>query len=57
MESDCVSRTITIRELADLLKISRIKAYQLTREGQIKSIRIGRSIRIPLDAYRKFLQG
>jgi excisionase family DNA binding protein len=44
------------REAAELLSISRTKLYELMAAGDICSIRVGRSRRIPLDALRSFVQ-
>jgi len=38
---------LTVDELMELLKIGKNTAYQLINSGQIKSIRIGRTHRIP----------
>ena len=38
---------ITIKELADILGISRIAVYKRVKKGQIKAIRIGRNFAIP----------
>ena len=48
--------TMTVKELAKLLKISNIKAYQLAK-NELETIRIGRAIRIPVQEYMKFIQG
>lgn len=40
---------LTIDELAEMLKIGKNTAYQLINTGKIKSIRIGRTHRIPKD--------
>jgi excisionase family DNA binding protein len=47
--------TITVEESAALLGLSRNGAYNAIREGEIPSIRIGRSIRVPCAALRKML--
>ena len=39
-----------------ILGIGRNTAYELVRSGQIRSIRIGRKIRIPRDAVAEFLR-
>lgn len=39
-------------EAADALGVSRAKAYQLIAEGTIPSIRLGGSIRVPVDELR-----
>ena len=40
-----------------VLDIGRNTAYELVRSGQIRSIRIGRQLRIPRDAVVEFLNG
>jgi excisionase family DNA binding protein len=46
-------RFLTVRELADYLRVSRRKAYELVAAGEVPSFRVGSSLRIPraeLDA-------
>lgn len=43
-------------DLMPLLGIGRNTAYELIRSGQIRSVRIGRQIRIPRDALLEFLR-
>ena len=38
-----------------ILGIGRNTAYELVRSGQIRSIKIGRQIRVPRDAVAEFL--
>ena len=49
---------MTLREedLMPLLGIGRNTAYELIRSGQIRSVRIGRQIRIPREALLDFLR-
>ena len=49
---------MTLREedLMPLLGIGRNTAYELIRSGQIRSVRIGRQIRIPREALLEFLR-
>ena len=49
--------TLRVEELMPILGIGRNTAYELIRSGQIRSIRIGRRIRIPRDALLEFLNG
>ena len=49
--------TLRVEELMPILGIGRNTAYELIRSGQIRSIRIGRQIRIPRDALLEFLNG
>ena len=41
---------MTVEDLMPILLIGRNTAYDLVRSGEIKSIRVGRQIRIPRDA-------
>ena len=49
--------TLRVEELMPILGIGRNTAYELIRSGQIRSIRLGRQIRIPRDALLEFLNG
>ena len=48
--------TLRVEDLMPILGIGRNTAYELIRSGQIRSIRIGRQIRIPGDALLDFLR-
>ena len=48
--------TLRVEDLMPILGIGRNPAYELIRSGQIRSIRIGRQIRIPRDALLDFLR-
>ena len=48
--------TLRVEDLMPLLSIGRNTAYELIRSGQIRSVRIGRQIRIPRDALLEFLR-
>ncbi|ALE78643.1 helix-turn-helix domain-containing protein [Pseudonocardia sp. HH130629-09] len=45
---------LTAEEAADALHISRSKVYDLIRNGDIVSIKIGRLRRVPVDAVQDF---
>ena len=47
---------LRVEDLMPILGIGRNTAYELIRSGQIRSIRIGRQIRIPRDALLEFLR-
>lgn len=47
---------LCVKQVAEILSISHNTAYALIRTGQIYSVRIGRSYRIPLDAVIDFLR-
>lgn len=48
--------TLRVEDLMPILGIGRNTAYELIRSGQIRSVRIGRQIRIPRDALLEFLR-
>ncbi len=61
MENKCrdlsdLPMTLRVGNLMPILGIGRNTAYELIRSGQIRSIRIGRQIRIPRDALLDFLR-
>lgn len=47
---------LTVEEMASVLRIGRNPAYQLVKDGNIQSIRVGRSIRIPRNALIQFVE-
>lgn len=42
-------------EAADLLNVGRDKIYELVHAGELKAIRLGRSIRIPKEEIQRFI--
>ena len=47
--------TLRVEDLMPILGIGRNTAYELVRSGQIRSIRIGRQLRIPKEAVQEYL--
>ena len=47
--------TMRVEDLMPVLRIGRNAAYELVRSGKIRSVRIGRSIRIPREAVIDYL--
>jgi prophage regulatory protein len=43
-------------EAAELLGIGRSKAYELLAQGALPTVRIGKSVRIPAEELRKWIQ-
>jgi excisionase family DNA binding protein len=43
-------------EAAEAMGVSRAKAYELIANGTIPSIRLGGSVRVPVDALREWIQ-
>lgn len=52
---DDLPLTLRVEDLMPILGIGRNTAYELVRSGQIKSLRIGRKIRIPKAEVLAFL--
>ena len=48
--------TLRVEDLMPILGIGRNTAYELIRSGEIRSVRIGRQIRIPREALLEFLR-
>lgn len=46
---------LTVWQVAEVLGISKNTAYELVRCGEIGSVRVGRQIRVPKEAVKKFL--
>lgn len=48
---------LTVEDLMSVLCVGRNTAYDLVRSGQVKSIRIGKQIRIPRECVAEFISG
>ncbi len=44
---------LTVPEVATLLRIGRGKAYSLVRQGDLPSLKLGRTLRIPKSAVER----
>ena len=53
---DDIPLIMKAEDLMPILLIGRNTAYELVRSGEIKSIRVGRQIRITRDALIEFLE-
>jgi excisionase family DNA binding protein len=49
--------TLKVREVAAILRCGRNQAYELIRDGRIRSVRIGRAIRVTREALDEFKAG
>jgi excisionase family DNA binding protein len=57
MEAKSERKTLTITEASEALGVSRNKAYEAARRGEILTIRIGKRILVPVAALERMLQG
>ena len=53
--SNCENRTFTVEDIAKMLNIGRSAAYNLTKEGHFKIVRIGNAIRISKKSFDEWL--
>ena len=49
------ARLLTVNEVADLLRVSRMTVYRLIKEGDIAALRVGRSYRLREDDVDDYL--
>jgi excisionase family DNA binding protein len=52
-----VHETLKVKEVAAELRCGKNQAYELVRSGAIRSVRIGRAIRVPREALEAFKAG
>jgi len=49
-------RFLTVAEVADMMRVSRMTVYRLVHSGELPAIRFGRSFRVPESAVEHVLQ-
>ena len=54
MTTDRLAYRVT--EAAERIGISRTKCYELIKAGKLPSVRIGGSVRVPVDALKQWIQ-
>ncbi|MBN2177334.1 MAG: helix-turn-helix domain-containing protein [Demequinaceae bacterium] len=47
---------LTVAEVADLLRVSRMTVYRWVHAGDLPAVRFGRSFRVPQQAVEVFMQ-
>jgi excisionase family DNA binding protein len=55
MDNNNLAQPMTVLELAKFLRIGRNAAYALANSGEIRIIRVGKTIRIPYSAVQEYL--
>ncbi|MCU1693056.1 MAG: transcriptional regulator [Frankiales bacterium] len=50
-------RFLTVAEVAGLLRVSKMTVYRLVHSGELPSVRVGRSYRVPERAVNAYLRG
>ena len=46
---------LRVEEAADAMSVGRSKAYELIRTGELPHVRIGRSVRVPVQGLEKWI--
>ena len=49
-------RFLTVAEVADLMRVSRMTVYRLIHSGELPAVRFGRSYRVPEEVVSAALQ-
>jgi excisionase family DNA binding protein len=49
--------TLKVQEVAAILRCGKNQAYELIQRGDIRSVRIGRAVRVTRSALEEFLAG
>jgi excisionase family DNA binding protein len=50
-------RFLTVQEVAALMRVSKMTVYRLVHSGELASVRVGRSYRVPERAVNEYLRG
>jgi len=48
---------LTVAEVAAVMRVSRMTVYRLVHAGDLASVRVGRSFRVPEHAVHTYLRG
>jgi len=49
-------RYLTVVEVADVMRVSKMTVYRLLHSGELPGVRVGRSFRVPQDALDAYLR-
>ncbi|MPV50473.1 MULTISPECIES: helix-turn-helix domain-containing protein [unclassified Pseudactinotalea] len=50
-------RFLTVAEVADMARVSKMTVYRMVHAGDLPAIRVGRSFRVPQAAVEEMLSG
>jgi excisionase family DNA binding protein len=48
-------RFLTVAEVAEIMRVSKMTVYRLVHAGEMPAVRVGRSFRVPQDALDHYL--
>ena len=49
-------RFLTVKEVAALMRVSKMTVYRLVHSGELTAVRVGRSFRVPEQAVHDYLR-
>ena len=49
-------RFLTVAEVAELMRVSKMTVYRLVLSGDLSAVRVGRSFRVPEHAVHSYLR-
>ncbi len=49
-------RFLTVAEVAELMRVSKMSVYRLIHSGELEAVRFGRSFRVPQTAVNAYLK-
>ena len=49
-------RFLTVAEVADVMRVSKMTVYRMVHNGDLPAVRVGRSFRVPEDAVHTYLE-
>ena len=50
------TRFLTVLEVADVMRVSKMTVYRLLHSGELPGVRVGRSFRVPKAAVEDYLR-
>lgn len=48
-------RFLTVAEVAEMARVSKMTVYRMVHSGELPAIRVGKSFRVPLEAVEELL--
>ena len=56
MEQQSAPRFMTVTEVADIMRVSKMTVYRLIHSGEMPAIRVGKSFRVPEASVAQMIQ-
>ncbi|MDN4478008.1 helix-turn-helix domain-containing protein [Demequina lignilytica] len=50
------TKFLTVAEVADMVRVSRMTVYRWVHAGELPAVRFGRSFRVPQEAVEQFME-